>query len=509
MQPDEPKPLRQVSGWWWFPVISVVTICFAATIVWGPLNQDEGWYLYAARQVVKGQIPHRDFFFTQGLIMPCVYAVLSRIWSPWGVLGGRILTACFGGLTLLCACWAIGRLFDSSHSGTQQRRIAQISLVFFLGANLWWVYFMSIPKTYALCSIGMAGVLTLLVGLPQRTKTDVLRWIMAGILLAVLTGIRMSMGIIVVVAVGWFWIFRSYCRNAWVWLSLGVVLGILCVFGIELVGWPKAFWDAQRFHMLRASFGVFGWVGCIARIVRFNPVLIGVSILLLFELTVRKRWVHLPWSWRSIQIGFWGVVAIASFGVHVLAPVPYDDYQIPTLLPWAMCCATGFSMCYNKQLPSYIGVLFLCSLFLTIIGSPMAQDWVVAGQDRFWICRKTEPDLIKLRRAGNVLRQLAVERGVHEVWTQDTYVAVEAGLDVPKGLEMGPFSPAPENVSFSPRLAAWSGYTFALHYPDLRPAQNVEKYLEKLNRVYARPLAIYPQFGKGYTTLTIAERNEP
>ena len=50
-------------------------LAFAA--VWlGGLNQDEGWYLYAARLVGEGKLPYRDFFFTQGPVLPFIYSVL-------------------------------------------------------------------------------------------------------------------------------------------------------------------------------------------------------------------------------------------------------------------------------------------------------------------------------------------------------------------------------------------------------------------------------------------------
>src|SRR5882757_7722129 len=44
-------------------------------VVRGELNADEGWYLYASRLVYRGQLPYRDFSFTQMPLLPYVYGV--------------------------------------------------------------------------------------------------------------------------------------------------------------------------------------------------------------------------------------------------------------------------------------------------------------------------------------------------------------------------------------------------------------------------------------------------
>lgn len=40
---------------------------------YGRLNHDEGWYLYAARLILDGQLPYRDFAFYQSPLLPIVY----------------------------------------------------------------------------------------------------------------------------------------------------------------------------------------------------------------------------------------------------------------------------------------------------------------------------------------------------------------------------------------------------------------------------------------------------
>ena len=102
------KPFRAP----WLLAFGAAACLSVVALLWGGLNQDEGWYLYAAQLVHDGKLPYRDFFFTQGPTMPFVYSVLSPLWrsagSPLqGLLGGR--AGCGGTQTLLTGAFATAR----------------------------------------------------------------------------------------------------------------------------------------------------------------------------------------------------------------------------------------------------------------------------------------------------------------------------------------------------------------------------------------------------------------
>ena len=494
------RGLRLLGG----AVIVLTLLVYAFSVVLGTLNQDEGWYLYAAQQVMQGNLPHRDFFFTQGSVMPLCYALFGNLWSPAGILGGRIFTAVLALLALVIVDRAVTRACVAHQASPLLARVVLWSC---LGLNLWYTAFTSIPKTYALCTLGMAGAFWLLA--PARSARPLTPWcaFLAGVLLATLVGVRSSMAVLPVVTLGWLFVRRgAVWRYAWLWLGMGTTLMLLVIFLPEILTCPEALLEAQAFHMARESMGLLGRLGCVARVLRFNPVLVLCGLLLFLTGFVHRTKAHRSGDCAEL----WLLCAGALFLVHLLAPVPYDDYQIPALLPMAMAIATGIA---SVSEPSFRRLLLpalpLLALLLTCAGSPIAQDWFVLGQDRFWVRWKAEPELLTLRHAGKQLRTWAREMGEETVWTQDLYLAVEAGLSVPKGLEMGPFSkPQPWNPEALPRLAAWSGYTFALHYPDLKPDVDAPQKLAELKRHYPHILAVYPDFGQGHTTLTIAKREE-
>ena len=78
-------------------VAGLAAVMLAGASLWlGELNQDEGWYLYAARLVSEGWLPYVDFAHTQPPVMPFVYALAQPLVACCGLAGGRLFTAVLG-----------------------------------------------------------------------------------------------------------------------------------------------------------------------------------------------------------------------------------------------------------------------------------------------------------------------------------------------------------------------------------------------------------------------------
>ena len=65
--------VESLKKYWFLATFACVFLVLAS--VWlGGLNQDEGWYLYAANLVAEGKMLYRDFFYTQGPLLPIIYS---------------------------------------------------------------------------------------------------------------------------------------------------------------------------------------------------------------------------------------------------------------------------------------------------------------------------------------------------------------------------------------------------------------------------------------------------
>jgi hypothetical protein len=496
-------------------------------LYWGDLNQDEGWYLYAGRAVSDGRMPYRDFAFTQGPVMAFGYALAQPLVERFGLAGGRGFTLALSLLTLLLA----GRLAAQA-APAGRGSLAFLLTVILLGVNVYHSYFTTIVKTYSLCGLLLtAGLLILCRGGPGRWWPAAA----AGVLLAGAAGTRISAGAAMPVV----FLFLLARRKAWGdagWLGFGVGGG-LALLALFL---PFAFIapDGFRFAVLdyHAARSTGGWLstlvykaGFLSRFVQGYFVFFGLLLALALS---RAGTGHGAPSDPRNRTCLLGLAGGATTLLHFLAPFPYDDYQAFVMPVLAAAVAAAWA----GRLPDsdssgrwrrlILGLTFLLSI-AAAGSSPINQGWVVYGQDRIWWRLKGQSAVAQLREAGRAVRALAGPDG--QVLTQDAYVAVESGLKLPPGLEMGPFSYYPgwstekartlrvlneelmtellSNTEAS--VAALSGYSLSIASPSVTelPAAEQDRLWALVRRRFQEVQAV-PDFGQARTTLRVLRRNE-
>lgn len=462
--------LRKLLLWSALPAFLVL----AGAAVWmGGLNQDEGWYLYAANLVSEGQMPYRDFMFTQGPMMPIVYSAFSWVWQDFGLLGARVLTLLIGVFGLLLAC-ALARRLAPEERGRQ----AACLTFLLLAVNLYHLYYLTIPKTYALSGLFVICGFYFLT-FPRLA-------VLAGIALAFAAGTRVSLGALLVVAGGWLLFRRQWLRAAL--FALGALVALALAYGPFLCDADalQGLIRAQCYHLARGGADFVWMVGSVSRLVRWYPL---VFVLLAFS---ARRALLLPIAFAVV------------FVMQILAPFPYEDYQVPIMALIAVFAAVNAAGRVDKTL--------VCLLaFATAFGSPLLEDWSVAGKDRFWSIRRECFELSRLQAVADEIERL--DPGGKELFTQDLYLAVETGRKVPKGLEMGPFAQLSDaewkNLvdTVECPVAALSGYTFAIEPPvcNERPMDRQLEYWSRLKRRYEM-VRSEGCFGQNSTTLLILRK---
>lgn len=446
------RNLSQRAGVWGAMVASIVAmlVLYGFALWFGNLNQDEGWYLYAARSCAEGSWPYRDFFFTQGPVMPVVYGWFAKLWLPYGVLGGRGLTALLGVVGAVLASQLARRASRVARHG---REAALLGLAL-VGCNLYHVYFTTIPKTYALAGVLVLGgylVLTLVELRGRRSRSPLAgMWgIPAGVLLALAGGTRLSLVLLLPVTALWLLLWCVRFRSAFFWFTLGGALGLALVFGpVWQHSWEQ-FSFAQSFHVERGGRDLMFMAGSLSRIVRgyLGTVVVGLLLVVVrwfgvwrgagkFERGEERGYQGYLWP----QLWLLGFVVVFVF--QLLTPFPYDDYQVPLmgLCGAALAGLVGcIPVCRVRRGVALIGV---GGVLAASFGSSLLQEWLVVRQDRFWVVKKECSDLEQLRSCAVEIRELA--GGDDMLLTQDVYLALEAGMRVPAGMEMGPFSYFPE-----------------------------------------------------------------
>ena len=461
-------------------------LCVAA--VWmGGLNQDEGWYLYAAKLVAEGKIPYRDFFYTQAPAMPFAYAAFAWAWAPGGLLSARAFTLVVGMCGVAFSCGIARRL-----SAPGRRDVAALTTFFLLAVNLYHLYYLAIPKTYALASLFVLAGFYLLV---RGREGGFLPAFFGGVCLALAAGTRISLGAAIpVVAVA---LLAMRRRATFLAFCVGAGGALALVYGPFLLD-PAArdgLVAAQAYHTARGGSDAVWTVGSLSRLVRWYLPLFVVLGLGGFRTA------------RTLAAAF-----LAVFAVQMLAPFPYEDYQVPVMGLLAAFAAVNFAGRDGAD-DSRRLLLVLGLSFATAFGSPLLEEWTTNGQDRFWSLKKTRSELAQLRDVAHEIEVL--DPGGKTLLTQDLYLAVETGRRVPKGLEMGPFSMLTDAewrrliLSAECPVAALSGYTFAIEPPTCRerPKGLQTDYWRLLSHNYR--LAVREDaFGQNATPLLIFTRKD-
>ncbi len=503
-----------MKGFWVLAGAAFAVLAGAA--VWlGGLNQDEGWYLYAARLMREGQMPYADFAFTQSPLMPTVYAALGGLWFDGGLFAARVLTCTLGLLGLVFAVALASALAPDG-----RKKLAGLTVFLVLACNLYHVYYLTIPKTYALAGLFvLAGFYLVAIALTSsRAHARSICLFTSGLALAFAAGTRISLGaLLAVVGIGLLVACRRY-RWSFLWFGVGGLLGLALAYGPYLLD-TRAFdglCAAQKYHAARGGFDFVFVIGSLSRLIRwYTPVFVvmGLGIAGFFMSRTDDKLVCVEVDARFVErlclAGFCVV-----FAVQLAAPYPYEDYQVPVigLLAVSAVVLAVRTPLFDSRVAAF--VLPLLALGLTwagSFGSPLLESWMTNGQDRFWTRVKAKTELAQLRDVAQTIE--AIDPGGTTLLTQDLYLAIETGRKVPKGLEMGPFSVLTDHawrelLSAAPcEVAAVSGYTFAIEPPVCteRLLDQQLAYWNLLKKHYDLVLK-EDAFGQHATTLLILKR---
>ena len=502
-----------------FGILALLTAILlqVANLYFGELNQDEGWYLYAAQQVTEGKLPYRDYAYTQAPLLPLVYSLTAPIVREWGVGGGRAVTAVLGLVAAFLASSIARRLVKGEGSD-----VAGVIAFTLCAVNVYQSYFTTVVKTYSLCACFLtAGVLALV------TARGTLRYCLAGTLLVLAGATRISAGVAVPIVAIYLVATDGWRLKARTWgFVTGACACAALVFGPLYVMAPEGFlFGVLEYHAGREAGGLLQTMvfkaGFVSRVVQ--AYFLTFTFLVFFTITrlMKGREEGSP----AVTI-IWLVVATITL-VHFVAPFPYDDYQV-VVYPLA-CAAVAATLAAHISAADKTGkraVVAMAGLWVlataSSFSSPINQDWMIAGRDRIWWRMKEKPALAQLQDVGAWLRERTKPGDL--LLTQDTYIAVEAGLRVPAGLEMGPFSYFPSlsderaaalkvlnEASMRSLLeatpaqyAALSGYALSLSSPEVSEVPESDR--AALREIVDRRFEvgrIVPRFGQAQTTLEL------
>lgn len=402
----------------------------------GRTNIDEGVYLNAARLVYEGQLPYRDFPFSQGPLLPYVYGVAIHIFGP-SVLVGRVVSFLLGAVGIGATLWIARSL-----GGRLAAMIAMALAIVNLPA-LW------VAMTVRTQSLGTPLVLlaALALAAPRR---GVWGWAAAPSLLLWASGARVTV------------LLAFAAVSLWVALQLrksrSLLMRVSAVVGAQAIVIFSPLWiapDAARFHLFTAQL-TRSERGGVQHDSFIDQAIGKVSILFepqtdffpIFPLVLAIT-INLVWMWRRgwrpnlerplgdpLSAQFVLVaLAMLVFVPHLVFSHGFLTYFVTSsaLLVPAIAIGAARGTPDGARSPPFVLSIVASLLAFSLVTVPVHwSSWVGSGRSSF----------LAFREVGRELRDLAGPDCT--ILTMETALALETGCHVLPGLEYSIFSYFPK-----------------------------------------------------------------
>jgi len=397
----------------------------------GRMNADEGFYAVAARSVMEGKLPYKDFGYTQMPLLPYVNGAMMAILG-YGMDSQRRINICWGALALLTAVIAMRRRLGSFEPG--------LAAAWCIALSPHFAYFQALGKSYAAAGFFLTACFAAIYwGGPIYRRT-----IAYAVFGALAAGSRLSLALPVGIAI------IPLLLESETWKKrlavVGISGGIAAVMLLPFALAAPAQFSFFAFEYHSASVFVRRSVGQFVELWQLSPAAILCCLAALtgaIALIRRKLYSEL-------------VLVAAAASSLVVAMIPesaYGEYAVPTLLVAGMTgiaamWATG-SMAKNpfRHIVWLLPLLALLHPLPRLIGDDRAKggDLTALAEhcvDAFTFEKREKlPD--SLRAAGAVeavAAYLRKEVPPGEVLASVPIVAVEANRAVVPHTEMGQFS---------------------------------------------------------------------
>lgn len=393
----------------------------------GRLNADEGWYLYGGRLSWRGQLPYRDFAFTQMPLTAYVYGLLQLI--KGSVVLGRLTSVPFAvGAVVLCTrvAWR------------EAGRAAAVAVALLCLASPVGVYNLTLVKTYALSAFLLAAVLACLTspGRPARM------WTLAtaasfGLLLTRTTGLPVTLLVVL------FCLFRApgrATRRNVAWCTAG---GVVTTLALPLADPSSARYNLITFHNLlwhgadtrtKIDAIVHTRIGDWLRAYPAYFVLLGAAFVAVYLSRRLRSYLRSQPGVAVVGVGVVAMLAAQLVGGE-WAPVEYFTPVIPALLAVTVVMLVHALRPDAGWAPQSVltagAVVAVAAVAVTTLVHPGVGEYFTSSTD-----------VGSVQQAGRVADVLRAHtrRGdlVLTMWAQPS--GLESGRDQVDGVTMGVFS---------------------------------------------------------------------
>jgi hypothetical protein len=428
-----PWPRRVLS---WIPTLAGLLVVFGLYFLLAgyyldrsAMNADEGFYAEAARSVMAGRVPYRDFGYTQMPLLPYVNGVVMSV-VGFGLREQRLVDLSWGAIGLLCVVLALRHRFDRWEPG--------FLAAWAVAASPWFASYTALGKSYAAGGMFLAGCALVFLTCGRTT------WRTAGVAVlgTLAAGCRLHLAVPVAILMVGLLLDASDRRQRWMGMVIGAGVPALAFLPFFMAA-PRAFVFFNCSYHLGSTLDRRTWTQLIEwwSIAPAALVLLGVG-----AAGARALWRRRGWGDLALLLA-----ALLAVTTPLLPKSAYGDYIVP-VAPFAALAGINTIWVVGRRpmktwrhlawgLPLLV---LLLPLPPTIGGKPgdalpSLMRYARSAVTGRWRGEPENPRVsASVDRVARFLRQ-HVPRD-REIITPFAIVAVESGHRLTPGTEMGMFS---------------------------------------------------------------------
>lgn len=406
-------------------LITVHAVGAAFHVYFGAMNADEGFYAIAARSVMQGDLPYRDFGYTQTPLLPYVNGPVLAL-AGYGLFEQRWVNGAWGALALLVAARWIAR---------QAGWPVALATVATFTLSPAWMHHVHLGKTYAFTTLVVMLAAAVFVTQPGGARKQVL----LGVLGVVGVGCRLPAApFFAVLWLAAWWHDGPSSRRRIAAGLLGLVVPTVIVFGpfYALAPQQTTFWIlGQHASGLRHRLWPTDFEGVLAQ----APVWWAAFMIVGLVCLLRRR---LPWSREATVV----MAAVAALLPNLLPRGIYVEYATPFLLPLAAGLVIELTRLVEPWprmgragLVAALAAVQVAAIpLLALAQGRVSSPWTWTA----WLPSNVAPytfDLpLRLGRARTIVERLLPPDA--PLLGPNIILAAETGRAVPRNARMGPFT---------------------------------------------------------------------
>lgn len=336
----------------------------------GQPNADEGWYLYASKLVFEGNIPYRDFAYTQTPLLPYIYGLPQIVLSP-SIYLGRAISVVLSIINLLL-CISLARRYAGEMG-------AGLTALLFCSFT-YGIYFMSIVKTYALLSL----LFTLTFFVFSANISDTWRYPLAVLLAFFAAMVRLS-AVLFFIPILLYSLVATLQFSRTTFIRL-VVMCIALTIGTSLFFFYYNNIESVKWNLLTHHIAQWGNISTIDKVIQiidsripnfivyfdyYAFVLFPILLLVLRDGELRTRvksYLSLRHNLSILVIG----IGLALFSIsHFGTGGWHIEYFVPAVMSSLPIIAIAFSKVFSLQKSFSSRVLLQGGLFIALLVAPL------------------------------------------------------------------------------------------------------------------------------------------